>query len=94
MRNLTVTFELPRNLLSALDVPEAMIEETLLEMIALQLYANGRISTGKAAELLSISKLEFIRLLARHDIPYFTQTAEELADEVAAARELLGREDT
>ena len=52
--------------------------------IALELYREGHVSSGKAAEPLGWSKLEFVRLLARHDIPYFRQSPDELARAVAA----------
>ena len=38
-------------------------------------------SSGKAAELLGMTKREFIRLLARKGIPYFDYSPEELAEE-------------
>ncbi|MGB9872754.1 MAG: UPF0175 family protein, partial [Anaerolineae bacterium] len=41
-----------------------------LGAVAIQLFREGRISSGKAAELLGISKLELIQLLARHGVPF------------------------
>ena len=58
-------------------------------LIALELFRQDRISSGKAAELLDISKAAFIQLLARYDIPYFTETPEELDAQVAAVRRRL-----
>ncbi len=88
-KTVTVSLDLPRDLLGALDVPESGLEDALRELIAVQLYSDGRISSGKAAELLGITKLDFIRLLARHEIPYFNQSPEELEAEVAALDQLL-----
>ena len=59
------------------------------ELIALELFREGRISSGKGAELLGVSKLEFIHLLARREIPYFTESSEELAAEVVTLEQLL-----
>ncbi|NEQ21574.1 MAG: UPF0175 family protein [Microcoleus sp. SIO2G3] len=91
MSILTVNLKIPRNLLGALDVPEAQLEAQILELVALELFRQERISTGKGAELLKISKWEFIQLLAQQDIPYFTESADELAAEVATAQSLLNR---
>ncbi len=91
MSTLTVNLKIPRDLLGALDVPEAQLEAQILELVALELFRQERISTGKGAELLKISKWEFIQLLARHDIPYFTDSADELAAEVTTAQNLLNR---
>lgn len=92
-KTVTVSLDLPRDLLNVLDVPESELEDALRELIAVQLYTDGRISTGKAAELLGITKLAFVRLLARYDIPYFTQSPEELESEVAALGQLMEGKD-
>ena len=81
--------ELPRDLLGALNVPEAELEPQLRQLIALELFRQNRISSGKAAELLGIPKTAFIQLLARHKIPYFTNTPEELDAQVTAVKRKL-----
>lgn len=84
MSMLTVALELPRDLLSALEAPQVQIEARLRKLIALELFREGRISSGKGAELLDISKLVFIQLLAQHQVIYFTETPDELTAEIAA----------
>ncbi len=66
MSTLTVSLKLPRDLLGALDIPEAQLETRILELVALELFRQDRISKGKGAELLGISKWEFIQLLTQH----------------------------
>ncbi len=90
MSNLTINLQLPRDLLGALNIPEAQLVPEILELLALELFRQERISTGKAAELLGISKWEFVQLLAQHQIPYFTESADELAKAVAHAASVLG----
>jgi predicted HTH domain antitoxin len=89
MSELTVSLSLPRDLLSTLDVPETQLSSQILELLALELFRQGRISTGKGAELIGISKADFIHLLDRHQIPYFTTTLAELEAEVATVETLL-----
>jgi predicted HTH domain antitoxin len=89
VHTLKVALELPRDLLAALDVSQAEIEVRLRQLIALELVREGRISSGKGAELLGISKLAFIQLLAEHGVDYFTESPRELAAEVLALEELL-----
>lgn len=67
------------------------MEARLQELIALELFREGRISSGKGAELLGLSKLEFIQLLAQHGIAYFTESPEELAAEVQMLERLLDK---
>lgn len=52
MHTMTVSLDLPRDLLGALDVPLTDVEVRLRELIALGLFREGRISSGKGAELL------------------------------------------
>ena len=51
---MTVALELPRDLLGALEVPQTQLEARLRELIALELFREGRISSGKGAELLGM----------------------------------------
>jgi len=85
---ITVELELPRNLLGALRSSEHELELELQRLIALGLFREECISSGKAAELLGISKARFIDLLDQHGIAYFTETPEELAAQMKAMREL------
>ena len=91
MDTLTITLRFPRDLLGALEVPPEQLETRLRELIALQLFQEGRISSGKGAELLGLSKLDFIKLLARHGLAYFTESPEELIAEIETLERLLGR---
>lgn len=88
MNTMTVSLDLPRDLLGALDVPPIDVEQRLRELIALGLFRDGRISSGKGAELIGISKMDFIRLLTKNGISYFTQTPEELQSEISALEKL------
>jgi len=92
MNALTVEVDLPGDVLGALEVPKGRVRERVKELIALELFREGRISSGKGAELLGIEKTEFVRLLARHGVPYFTESAAELADEVSAVGRALAKE--
>ncbi len=89
MDTMTVALHLPRNLLGALDIPQEQLAEHLQTLIAIALFREGKISTGKGAELLDISKLAFVQLLAQQDVTYFTELPEELVNEVTQLRQLL-----
>jgi predicted HTH domain antitoxin len=52
------------------------------EMIVLELYRRGSLSGGKAAELLGMSRPDFLRLAGRLGIPQFDMPAEEWEAEV------------
>ena len=89
MNMLTIALELPRDLLGALEVPRVQVETRLCELIALELFREGRISSGKGAKLLGATKLAFIQLLTQHQVPYFTESSKELMAEVMTLEHLL-----
>ncbi|MEQ9370516.1 MAG: UPF0175 family protein [Coleofasciculus chthonoplastes F3-SA18-01] len=89
MEELTVRLNLPRDLLGVLDVSETGLEKRIRELIAIELFREGRISSGKGGELLGVSKWDFIQLLSRYKVPYFNQTPENLVAEVNLLETLL-----
>jgi predicted HTH domain antitoxin len=92
METLQVELDVPRDLLGILNVTEEEAGPHLKKLIALELFREERISSGKAADLLGISKVEFIDLLDQHGIPYFTERPEEIASQVEAIREKVGED--
>ncbi|UCC63627.1 MAG: UPF0175 family protein [Anaerolineae bacterium] len=81
METAVLEVAIPKDLLSMLGFSKSEAVEAIKEFSVLGLYLERRISAGKAAELLGIRKLGFIRLLTRRGIPYFDYTDEELAEE-------------
>ena len=78
---------LPKALYSRLGFSRGEAEEAIKEFSAPGLYLVHKISAGKAAELLGIRKIEFIRLMARKGIPCFDYSDEELENEFRAVDE-------
>lgn len=89
MNTVSVHLEFPRDLLGALDVPEAALGERLREVVAVGLFREGNVSTGKAAELLGVGKEEFIHILTRHGVAYFSEAPGEVGQQAAAVEEML-----
>jgi len=54
MTNLNISLNLLRDLLGAINIPESQLPQHILEILALELFRQQRISAGKAAELLGI----------------------------------------
>ena len=77
------TLEIPQDLL---DSARLTIEDLKVE-IAVSLYANRRLSIGKARELAEMSLWQFRQVLAARRIPaHYDET--DLDDDVATLREL------
>lgn len=80
MTNTTLEIQLPAPLLR-LGISREEISRCITEWLVLSLFVEGRISSGKAGQLLGISRIEFLVLLRKHSIAYVDYTEDELADE-------------
>jgi len=87
MTEATFQIQVPAPLLRyGLDRDE--IQHRLIEWLVLSLFTEGNISSGKAARLLNITRVEFLSLLRSPGIAYINYTSEELKEEFDAAEEL------
>ena len=64
------------------------VQRRVTEWLGLSLFTEDRISSGKAARLLNISRLDFLALLNKRGIAYIDYSDDELAAEFAAAEKL------
>jgi predicted HTH domain antitoxin len=75
------------------DLPEALgetpeeFERQLKFLVAAKLYELGRISSGRAAELAQMDRVEFLTHLGRYRVSVFNYPLEELEREIREARE-------
>ena len=82
----SVTIEIPESLaVLAKDLP---IEKVTREALVLELYRRATISSGKAAELLGMGRIEFIKASGDLGIPFIRMSPEELEAEIAVAKTL------
>jgi predicted HTH domain antitoxin len=87
MNTLTVDIKIPA-LLSQFGINKQEIQNHVEEWLVLSLFIQERISSGKAAQLLNISRIEFLERLHRYHINYFNYTDEELNEEFSAVEQL------
>ena len=84
----SVQIEIDESLAALLQETQQPVQAAAKEMIVLELYRRGAISSGKAAELLETSRLAFIQRASGLGIPYLDMTEEEWAAEKAASESL------
>lgn len=84
----TLHVELDDELVALLRSADQTADRAAREMIVLELYRRGAISSGKAAEVLGMSRLDFIQSAGRLGIPHFAASDNDLANEVEASRKL------
>jgi len=63
------------------DSPE-QIERNVLEMLVLELYRQRKLSVGRAAALLGLDQLAFIRWSGALGVPFFDMTDEDWEHEL------------
>jgi predicted HTH domain antitoxin len=88
MSETTFEIHLPSNLLQ-LGLSKDDIQQRISEWVALSLFTEGKISSGKAARLLNISRIDFLALLRRRGIAYINYSPEELSEEIDSANHIL-----
>jgi predicted HTH domain antitoxin len=69
-------------------IDQEEVQRRASEWLVISLFTEQRVSSGKAARLLSISRIEFLRLLRTYHIAYIDFTEQEMAEELAAATAL------
>ena len=79
---------IPDELRRFLDDGDQTTDAVLTYYAVLGLYQSGRISGGKAAELLGLPKWDFLEQAAAAGVPYFRYAPGELAREVESLRRL------
>ena len=82
----SATVDIGSDLLALLLQTNQPVDSAAREMIALELYRRGTISSGKAAELLGMPREAFIVHASRLGIPFFDMTPGEWEAEKAAAK--------
>jgi len=84
----SVKIEIEEPLAALLSQTNQPVQQAGRELIVLELYRRGAISSGKAAELLGMGRIDFTKHASRLGIPYIDMTEDEWADEKAASESL------
>jgi len=87
MSTFTVEVQVPEALNELGFSPEEIRRE-VPRLLVLKRFRQGAISSGKGAEVLGISRREFLELLAQEGIPLYDPSEQELAEEFKTVRRL------
>ena len=90
METKTLKIPYPEDLPKALGKTPQEFEQEVRFLVAAKLYEMGRISSGRAAELTGMDRVEFLESLGRYRIPVFNYSLEELEREIREAKARAG----
>jgi len=87
MQTVTLEVTLPKEMLSfGLDKDD--VNREISKWLVFSLFRDDRISSGKAASLLGMTRREFLELLHEEGIAYFDYSQDEMEAESESARGL------
>lgn len=81
--------EYPEDLAQAIQSTPEETEAQILLMAALKMFELGKLSSGKAAELAGLSRVEFLEACGRYRVSPFNYPADELEGELRADLEAI-----
>ena len=87
MKEAVLTY--PQGMPQIMKMSDVEFAEELRFLAAAKLYELGRLSSGKAAQLAGMARVEFLRALARVGVPAINLRDEEVEAEIGAAREMV-----
>lgn len=83
--------DMPGSILALIKVDRDQLAPFIKRSLAVELYREGKLSLGKAAELAGTkSKWEMLMLLSERGVP-IDYTSEDAEDDLQTLREVLGR---
>src|SRR4030065_745746 len=93
MKTEELKIKYPSGFEHAVHMTKEEMEQHMRLMAALKMFELGKISSGKAAELAGMSRIEFFEACGRYRVSVFNYPAEEVEDEIRkdmeAARKLI-----
>lgn len=77
-----VQIEVPEEILISLKETPETISRELSILAAVKLFELGKLSSGRAAQLAQLSRVEFLNLIGRYQVSPFPLSPEELEQDV------------
>lgn len=74
----TVSIEIPEEVLISLKQTQETIAREMQILAAVKLFEIGKLSSGRAAQLAGMPRVQFLLLLGQYQVSPFSLTTEEL----------------
>ena len=79
-----VVLKYPDDLAAAIQLTPEEVDAQIRLMAALKMFELGKLSSGKAAELAGLTRVEFLEVCGRYRVSPFNYSPEELEAELQA----------
>jgi predicted HTH domain antitoxin len=63
-----LSLSIPDSVLHSLKIPERTVQHELLKLLAVKLYEKGALGLGKASELCSATRTDFLHILKEEQV--------------------------
>jgi predicted HTH domain antitoxin len=73
-----LTLEIPEEVLVSLKESPQEFSKKILMLSAVKLYEMGKLSSGRAAQLAGVSRVQFLQSLSQYNVAIFDHSGEEL----------------
>ena len=78
-----LSLNIPDAVLHSLKMPEKTVQQDLMKLLAVKLYEKGALGLGKASELCSVNRTDFLHILKEENV-FLNYDDEELDRDLAA----------
>lgn len=89
MGSVKIGIEISEEILKFMDKNQENYSKKVKELFLYQFIKDEKISFGKAAEIMGLSKLEYMKDLGEMGIPYFNSSIEDVLNDVKSLDELM-----
>ena len=83
------SIQIPDGFETGVRMTHAEVEQNIRLMAALKMFELGKLSSGKAAQLAGLSRVEFLEACGRYDVSVYNYAPDEAAAEVEKDLETL-----
>jgi predicted HTH domain antitoxin len=80
-----VQLDIPEETLISLKTDAESFARDLKLLAAIKLFELGKLSSGRAAQLAGVSRIEFLMMLGRYGVSPFQMTEEEFRQDILNA---------
>ncbi len=78
-----IKITLPEDVMLSTNVNEKRLIQDMRETLAYKYYADGRLSSGKAAKLAGMSRVAFLLNAQRHKVEWLSHSEDEVRRELS-----------